>query len=53
MQQPEEAINALVAEWASKADLDFQTVVRLVAEDAFRDIVVFHAQQAAEKYLNS
>jgi hypothetical protein len=44
MQPPEEAIDALVAEWVRKADLDFQTVVRLVAEDAFRDIVVFHAR---------
>jgi HEPN domain-containing protein len=27
------------------------TVVRLSAESEFRDIVGFHAQQAAEKYL--
>ncbi len=53
MQPPEEAIDALVAEWVREADLDFQTVVRLVAEDTFRDIVVFHAQQAAEKYLKA
>jgi len=53
MQPPEEAIDALVAEWVRKAELDFQTVVRLVAEDNFRDIVVFHAQQAAEKYLKA
>ena len=39
MQPPEEAIDALVAEWVRKADLDFQTVVRLVDEEAFRDIV--------------
>ena len=51
MQSREEAIDALVAEWVRKADLDFQTAVRLVAEDTFRDIVVFHAQQAVEKYL--
>jgi hypothetical protein len=31
MQSPEEAIDALVAEWVRKADLDFRTVVRLVA----------------------
>ena len=47
MRPPEKAIDALVAEWVAKADLDFQTLVRLAAEDAFRDIVVFHAQQAA------
>jgi len=53
MQPPEEAVDALVGEWVRKADLDFKTAVRLVAEDAFRDVVVFHAQQAAEKYLKA
>ena len=43
MQPREEAIGALVAEWVRKAELDFRTVARLVAEDTFRDIVVFHA----------
>ena len=43
----------MVSEWVRKADLDFQTVARLVAEDAFRDIAVFHARQAAEKYLKA
>jgi hypothetical protein len=33
MQSREEAIAALVSEWVRKADLDFQTVVRLVAEE--------------------
>jgi HEPN domain-containing protein len=36
-----------------KADLDFQTVIRLADEDTFREIVVFHAQQAAENYLKA
>jgi HEPN domain-containing protein len=53
MQPPEEVVDALVAEWVRKADLDFHTVVRLAPEDAFRDIVAFHAQQAAEKYLKA
>lgn len=35
------------------ADLDFQVVVRLVHEETFRDIVVLHAPQAAEKYLKA
>jgi HEPN domain-containing protein len=52
MQPPEEVVDALVAEWLRKADLDFHTVVRLAPEDAFRDIVAFHAQ-AAEKYLKA
>ena len=40
-----------VGDWIRKADLDFKTAVRLCPEDEFRDIVGFHAQQAAEKYL--
>jgi hypothetical protein len=50
---PEDAIRRLVAEWLSKADLDHRTAARLRAEDEFRDIVAFHAQQAVEKYLKA
>jgi HEPN domain-containing protein len=53
MWPPEEGILSLVADWVGKADLDFDTAVRLVAEERFRDIVAFHAQQAAEKYLKA
>lgn len=53
MRPPEEGIRRLVAEWIAKADLDFDTVVRLVAEERFRNIVAFHGQQAAEKYLKA
>jgi HEPN domain-containing protein len=53
MRPPEEEIRRLVAEWIKKADLDFSTSVRLSAEPEFRDIVVFHAQQAVEKYLKA
>ena len=53
MRPPEEEIRLLVSEWLKKADLDFKTVVRLSAESEFRDIVGFHAQQAAEKYLKA
>ena len=53
MRPPEEEIRLLVADWIGKADLDFKTVVRLGAESEFRDIVGFHAQQAAEKYLKA
>ena len=53
MRPPEEEIRLLVGEWLKKADLDFKTVVRLSAESEFRDIVGFHAQQAAEKYLKA
>ncbi len=53
MRPPEEEIRLLVGEWLKKADLDFKTVVRLSSESEFRDIVGFHAQQAAEKYLKA
>jgi HEPN domain-containing protein len=52
--KPHEAeVRRLVADWIRKADLDFDTVVRLIAEERFRDIVAFHAQQAVEKYLKA
>ena len=53
MKQPDDEVQRLVSEWVSKADLDFLTVDRLCSEDPFRDIVAFHAQQAAEKYLKA
>ena len=53
MRPPEEEIRLLAGEWIKKADLDFKTVVRLSAESEFRDIVGFHAQQSAEKYLKA
>ena len=54
MKPPEEALRSLVAEWVAKADKDFQAAVRLLDEGAyFREIVGFHSQQAAEKYLKA
>jgi len=49
----EAEIRRLVGDWIAKADLDFDAVIRLVAEERFRDIVAFHAQQSAEKYLKA
>ena len=53
MPQPEDVVRGLVAGWIRKADLDFATVVHLAPEEHFRDIVAFHAQQAAEKYVKA
>jgi HEPN domain-containing protein len=53
MRPPEAEIRLLVGEWVKKADLDLKTVIRLSAESEFRDIVGFHAQQSAEKYLKA
>jgi HEPN domain-containing protein len=53
MRSPDEEVRSLVAGWIEKADLDFDTVVRLIAEERFRDIVALHAQQVVEKYLKA
>ncbi len=53
MKRPEDQIRELVSEWLRKADLDVLTVDRLCLEELFRDVVAFHAQQAAEKYLKA
>jgi len=53
MRPHEDEIRQLVAAWLRKADLDFETVLHLLPEDRFRDVVVFHSQQAAEKYLKA
>ena len=54
MKSPEEALRSVVAEWVGKAEKDFQAAVRLLEEGAyFSEIVGFHSQQAAEKYLKA
>jgi len=40
--------------WVSKGDEDLRSAIRLASfEDADLDVVCYHAQQAAEKYLKS
>ena len=53
MNQPERDLRHVVRQWIEKADLDFDTVVHLAAEERFRNVVAFHAQQAAEKYIKA
>jgi HEPN domain-containing protein len=53
MKQPEEEVRRLAAEWMRKAHLDLLAVERLRDDGALRDIAVFHAQQAVEKYLKA
>lgn len=48
MKAPDEEILRFVSDWIKKAELDLKTAVRLSSEPEFRDIVAFHAQQAAE-----
>ena len=54
MRPPEEAIQSLALQWFAKAGADFDVAVHLMREGSrFREIVCFHAQQAAEKYLKA
>ena len=51
--KPHEEVVRLSVEWLRKAHLDLLTVEKLQGEGALRDIAVFHAQQAVEKYLKA
>lgn len=53
MRPHDEEIQRFVEEWLQKASLDLKVARRLVEENEFRDIVVFHAQQSAEKHLKA
>jgi hypothetical protein len=53
MKPHEEEIRRLVTEWIWKADPDFNTVVRLSAEEPFRDIVAFHTEQTAGRLVST
>jgi HEPN domain-containing protein len=52
MRPPEEVLRDLVRDWLAKADLDYRAAERLLQdEEPLREIIAFHCQQAAEKYL--
>ncbi len=54
MRPPEQAIQRLALQWFAKANADLDVAVHLMREGArFREIVCFHSQQAAEKYLKA
>jgi HEPN domain-containing protein len=54
MKPPETVLRELVIQWLQKADQDFAAAAHLVSQaDRFREIVAFHCQQAAEKYLKA
>lgn len=48
-------MNALVAEWIEKAESDYRAAERemRVRKEPSYDVVCFHAQQCAEKYLKA
>jgi len=54
MKPPEQVLRELVRQWIDKAELDYHPATHLMeASDRLRQIVVFHCQQAAEKYLKA
>src|SRR5271169_3063719 len=57
MQPLDPAAEALLREWIERADADLEVARRIAAEAAgnlrIREIVGFHCQQAAEKYLKA
>jgi len=54
MKPPEAARRELVLQWIAKAAADFHAAEQLCAPgDRFREIVAFHCQQAAEKYVKA
>ena len=54
MRPPEEVLRELVRQWIEKAELDYHAATHLLeASDRLGQIVVFHCQQAAEKYLKA
>jgi HEPN domain-containing protein len=54
MQQPESVRAELVTRWFTRAEEDYHVADRLLADtNPYLTAVVFHAQQAAEKYLKA
>jgi HEPN domain-containing protein len=57
MQPPDPDTSLLIGEWIERADADLHVAERMAAEAALslrvREIVGFHCQQAAEKYLKA
>lgn len=54
MKPPEAALRELVLQWLEKAAADFSAAEQLCGQGGrFREIIAFHCQQAAEKYLKA
>ena len=54
MKQPDVVLRDLVRQWFAKAELDYRAAERLVRDpEPLREIIAFHCQQAAEKYLKA
>jgi len=53
MKPPSRALLKIVEQWIHKADVDYHAVEILVDDEFAREIVAFHCQQAAEKYIKA
>ena len=53
MKPPDEIRREYVLQWQGKADMDLAAAEYLLSASGFSDIICFHAQQAAEKYLKA
>jgi len=54
MKPPEEVLRDLTGDWVGKAERGYRAAERLLRdEDRLHDIIAFHCQQAAEKYLKA
>jgi HEPN domain-containing protein len=54
MKPPDVALRELVLQWLDKAAADLDVAEELCTQgDRFREIIAFHCQQAAEKYLKA
>ena len=53
MRAREQVIQDLVEQWLAKAEIDFGVAEHLVSEGRYLNVVGFHAQQAAEKFLKA
>jgi len=54
MKRPEAVLRDHVRQWLAKAEVDYRTAERLIADaDPIRESIAFHCQQAVEKYLKA
>jgi len=53
MKTPDEVTHEYVRQWLEKADMDLKAAQCLQSASGFSDIICFHAQQAAEKFLKA
>jgi len=54
MTPPDRVLRTLVQQWIAKAELDFRAAERLIQDtEPIREVIAFHCQQVAEKYIKA